>query len=255
MSKLPTLVLLLLFTAQAQADTVRVAVASNFLAAARALAQDFETLTGHRIDLSAGSTGKLYAQISHGAPFAIFLAANSREPERLEQDGMTAEGSRFTYAKGRLVLWSPAKDAFPQDVPAYLASVKIRRVAIANPKTAPYGVAAIQFLEAHELGKQPPFRLLTAESVAQSHQFAHSGNADLAFIALSQVVASAGADKKGSYWLVPESSYQPIEQQAVLLKTSASNAVATEFLGYLKSLPARRVIEEIWGYGVPGEAG
>jgi len=236
---------MLLAGASAQADEIRVAVASNFHEAAKTLAKRFAASSGHRVVLVPGSTGKHYAQIRHGAPFDAFLAADGARPERLEREGLAHAGERFTYALGQLVLWSPRED-YVDAAGAVLANADFRHLAIANPKLAPYGAAARQVLEERGLWQALQVRLVRGENVAQAYQFVASGNAALGFVALSQV-ERPGQPARGSWWKVPLSSYTPIEQQAVLLSDSAA---ARGFLTFLQSNEARTIIRA-YGYGLP----
>lgn len=230
----------------ALAEPLRIAVASNFLMPARALAEQYRVETGQPVKISAGSTGKLYAQIVNGAPYDLFFAANAREPERLEAAGLTVPGSRFTYALGRLVLWSAdgerLKDA---DGAAWLKRGDYARLAVANPKTAPYGAAAVQVLDALAVDRSRAGRLVVGENVSQAYQFAASGNVDAGFVALSQILTRPG----GSYWQVPADDYAPIAQQAVWLKRSADKAEARAFIDWLRSARVAAVIAG-FGYGV-----
>lgn len=232
-------VVLLLVVAPLRAEEVRVAVAANFLATLQALAPDYEAHSGDRLIISAGSSGKLYAQIVNGAPFDVFLAADQSYPARLEQGGHVVPGSRFVYARGRLVLWSA--DARPIEQ----ADLQRRkgRIAIANPRTAPYGLAAQQTLEALGLWDSVQPRLVQGESVGQAFQFAASGNAALAFVALSQVLNPANSFNRRHYWLVEERMHSPLVQEAALLARSAGSPGAQRFLDYLRSDEARRAIE------------
>ncbi len=233
---------LCLYGSQLAAQEVRVAVASNFLAPAKALARAYETAEGVPVKLSSGSTGKLYAQIVNGAPFDIFLAANRREPERLEAEGGAVKGSRFTYALGRLVLWS-ADARLVEDPRSVLEAGDYRRLALANPRTAPYGAAAVAVLEALGLRQKLDERLVYGENIAQAYQFVATGNAQLGFIARSQL-----PEGKGSSWIVPEDLYPPIEQQAVLLQRAADKARARAFMEYLRGPEAGALVES-FGYG------
>lgn len=227
-----------------QAGEVLVAVAANFTDASRLLAERFAQHTGHQARISYGSTGKLYAQIEHGAPFEVFLAADSRRPALAEEQGLAVSGSRFTYARGKLVLWSPQPGRF-EDGEDYLATPGTRPLAIANPRTAPYGLAAQQVLEHLRLWPAWQSHLVRGDSIAQTFQFVASGNAEAGFVALSQV--RAWPDQNGALWPVPDSYYQPITQQAVLLKRGEGNPAATAWLDFLRSAPARAVIEQ-FGY-------
>lgn len=227
-----------------RADEILVAVAANFTDASRELAALFTDTTGHRARLSYGSTGKLYAQIEHGAPFDVFLAADRQRPALAEQNGLAVTGSRFTYARGKLVLWSPHPDAF-EDGEIYLNQAPTTPLAIANPRTAPYGLAARQTLESLTLWTTWQPRLVRGDSIAQAFQFVATGNAGAGFVALSQV--SAWPDPVGSVWPVPETLYQPIEQQAVLLTRAQHNPVARAWMQFLRGEPAQAVIRR-YGY-------
>ncbi len=231
----------------AHADDIHVAVAANFQATLKTLARRFEQQTGDRVLISTGSTGKLYAQIRQGAPFEVFLAADDQRPALLEQQGFAIRGSRFSYALGKLVLWSREPGKVDPRGEA-LRHGKIRRLAIANPKTAPYGRAAQQTLHAMGLWHDWQPRLVRGENVGQTMQFAVTGNVDAAFVALAQVPQSDGAPS-GSVWIVPESDYQAIEQQAVLLRTAGSTQAARRFVQFLQSDGAREWIARE-GYGV-----
>ena len=242
--------LLLLFALQPAgvfAGEATVAVAANFLPVLRTLVRDFQQTSGHRLRISAGSTGKLYAQIRHGAPFDLFLAADAARPERLEREGHSVPGSRFTYAIGRLVLWSPRPGLF-DDGQVWLRRGRFGRLALANPKTAPYGLAARQFLQRRGLWTTLQGRLLRGESVAQAFQFVMTGNADAGFVALAQVRARANAS--GSLWPVPDTDHEPLEQQVVLLKRGEAKPAARAFHAWLRSEPARERIHAA-GYALP----
>jgi molybdate transport system substrate-binding protein len=229
----------------AQAEEVQVAVAANFTAPARLIAGDFEKDTGHKALLSFGSTGKLYAQIKNGAPFGVLLAADAGTPAKLEAEGAAVPGSRFTYAVGSLVLWS-AKPDFVDDQGEVLRTGDFQHLAIANPKTAPYGAAAIEVLTSLKaLGAIEP-KLVQGENIAQTYQYVKSGNAELGFVALSQVI-SDGKIASGSAWVVPRKLYKPIRQNAVLLTPGEGNAAAQAWLAYLKGEKARAVIKA-FGY-------
>ncbi len=236
-------------SATAFAEPLRIAVASNFLAPAKALVARFEESSGKAITVSAGSTGKLYAQIVNGAPYSIFLAANVSEPMRLEADGRAVAGSRFTYATGRLVLWSRKRALLTAvDGVELIRRQDFTRLAIANPRTAPYGAAAVQAMKA--LGLDPTGlgpQLVRGENVSQAYQFIASGNVDAGFVALSQV-GDPRRSVEGSYWLVPADLHDPIEQQAVLLAHAAADVHARAFLHYLRSPEARALIAG-YGYG------
>ncbi len=237
----------LLFAAYgARAGEVRVAAAADFVPTLTGLARDFEKTTGNRVLISMGSTGNLYAEISNDAPFDIFLSADAKTPKRLVAQGRAVGGSRFTYAVGRLVLWS----ARPGEVDAHgavLARGNFSHLAIADPVTAPYGAAARQVLTRlglwHTLGR----RIVDGENVGQTFEFIASRNAALGFVSLAQVRAEARA-YHGSYWQVPQTLYRPLRQQAVLLTAGAGNPAAVAFYRFLRTAPVRRAIRAA-GYG------
>lgn len=239
-------VLSMCFVLVARAAEVQVAVAANFAAPLARLGQDFRAATGHVLKLSSGATGKFYAQIVSGAPFEVLLAADEATPLRLVAEGHGVAGSRFTYALGRLALWS-AQPGFVGADGAVLASERFRHLAIANPKVAPYGAAAQQVLEARGLAGALAPKLVTGESIAQAYQFVFTGNAELGFVALSQLVVP-GRPPPGSYWLVPASLHREIRQDAVLLQAGVGKPAAAALLAFLKTDAARRVIEA-HGYG------
>lgn len=229
----------------ARSEEVRVAVASNFVTALKTLAADFERSSGHKVKLSAGATGKFYAQIKGGAPFDLLLAADDATPQRLEAEGHAVAGSRFTYAIGKLVLWS----ALPGLVDAQakvLHSGSFRHLAIASPKLAPYGVAAEQTLTRLGLLKALTPRLVQGESIGQTYSFVASGNAELGFVALSQLVDSNHISR-GSAWVVPADLYPALRQDAVLLAPGRHNAAAQALLSFLKTPPSKTVIRS-FGY-------
>jgi len=245
---LPRVVLagLLLGTAAARADEVLVAVAANFAGPMARIAQDFRAGTGHTARLSLGATGRFYSQVVAGAPFDVLLAADDETPARLAAEGHAVPGSRFTYAVGRLVLWS-ADPGLVDDEGAVLASGRFRHLAVANPKLAPYGRAAMQVLQARGLAGALAPRLVTAESIAQAHQFVASGNAELGFVALSQV-AAPDQPRTGSTWRVPPQLHAPIRQDAVLLRPGLGKPAAQALLAYLKG-PAAQAVIRAHGYG------
>jgi molybdate transport system substrate-binding protein len=235
-------------THSAQAGEVQVAVAANVMAAMQRIATDFERDTGHRAVLTSGATGKFYAQIVNGAPFDVFLAADDATPARLEAEGRTAAGSRFTYAIGRLVLWS-SRGGLVDAQGDVLRRGAFAHLAIANPKTAPYGAAAIEALTSLGLLDVLAPRFVQGENIAQAHQFVASGNAELGFVALSQVT-QAGTMADGSAWIVPAHLHAPIRQSAVQLATVRDPAAAQALLRYLKGEKARAVLRD-FGYEVP----
>jgi molybdate transport system substrate-binding protein len=238
------LLVLLSIGTLARAEPVQVAVAANFTAPARQIALDFERDTGHRAQLAFGATGKFYAQIKNGAPFEVLLAADDDTPAKLEKVGAAVAGTRFTYAVGRLVLWS-AKAGAVDDKGEVLKRGEFRHLAIANPRLAPYGAAAVEVLTALKLldALQPKF--VQAENIAQAHQFVASGNAELGFVALSQVMRD-GKPGDGSAWVVPAALHQPIRQDAVMLDKGRGKPAAEAWLKYLRSDKAKATIR---GYG------
>lgn len=242
-----SLCVLTVLTVPARAGDVLVAVAANFAGPAARIGEGFTAATGHTLKLSAGATGKLRSQISAGAPFEVLLAADDETPEKLVAEGHAVAGSQFTYAIGKLVLWS-AQPGYVDRQGAVLAAGNFTHLAIANPKVAPYGAAAMDVLKARGLTEALAPKLVTGESIGQTYQFVATGNAELGFVALSQV-AAPGKPVTGSYWLVPASLYGAIRQDAVLLKPGAANPAAAALLEYLKSEPARRVIQD-HGYGL-----
>ncbi len=229
-----------LLSGPALAARIHVAVAANFSAAMRDIATKFEQSTGHELLLSFGSSGKIFAQIQHGAPFQVFLSADREKPEALEQAGLGVPGSRFTYAVGALALWS-ATPGFVDDTPTRLISGAFNKLALANPKLAPYGVAAVEVLEALQLQQVTEPRWVVGENIAQAYQFVATGNADLGFVALSQILHQ-GRIKEGSSWLVPPELYSPIRQDAVLLQSATDSEGARALLDYLRSDEVRGII-------------
>jgi molybdate transport system substrate-binding protein len=247
MPRLLLAALLLLASFAAAAAQVRVAVAANMTAPIARIAEGFQAATGHHAVVALGSTGKFYAQIRNGAPFEVLLAADAATPQRLETEGLAQPGTRFTYAVGQLVLWS----AQPGVVDAggeVLKQPPRGPLAIADPKLAPYGAAAVETLQ--NLGVYAAWQphLVQGESIGQAYQFAASGNAPLGLVALSQVMRD-GRVARGSAWIVPADLHAPIRQDAVLLKAGANNPAAKAFLDYLRSEPARAVLRAA-GYAV-----
>lgn len=240
------LLLLAAFAASttARADEVQVAVAANFTAPAKLIAADFERDTGHKVQFSFGATGKFYAQIRNGAPFEVLLSADDTTPARLEKEGAAVAGTRFTYATGKLALWS-AKAGYVDQKGEVLKTGDFKHLAIANPKLAPYGAAAVEVLTALKLldALQPKF--VQGENIAQAHQFVATGNAELGFVALAQVMKD-GKLGDGSAWIVPATLHQPIRQDAVLLDKGRGKPAAEAWLGFLKSDKAKAVIR---GFG------
>ena len=230
------------------ASEVNAAVASNFSAPMKQIADVFQKESGDTVKLSFGSTGKFYEQIRGGAPFDVFFAADTATPQRMEQEGLTVNGSRFVYALGKLVLWS-AQPGYVDDKGAVLRKGGFGKLAIADPKLAPYGVAAQQTLEQLGLWDALQPKLVTGENITQTYQFVATGNAELGFVALSQVMRD-GKLSAGSSWLVPSDMYQLIQQSAVLLAGAKDKAAAQAFLDFLKGDKAAAVIRS-YGYALP----
>ncbi|MCB1768589.1 MAG: molybdate ABC transporter substrate-binding protein [Candidatus Competibacteraceae bacterium] len=230
-----------------QAAEVPVAVAANFTAPMQKIAAEFEKDTGHKALLSFGATGKLYAQIKNGAPFQVFLAADDKTPAKLEIEGDTVPGSRFTYAIGTLVLWSVKPDLV-DDQGDVLKKGKFQHLAITNPKTAPYGVAAVATLTKLGLFDTLQSKLVTGENVSQTYQFIFTGNAELGFIALSQVIVD-GQMTGGSAWIVPADLHEPIHQDAVILAKGQDQPAAQALVDYLKGEKAKAIIKS-YGYAL-----
>lgn len=235
-------------SAVANADEVQVAVAANFAEPMKRIAADFEKASGHKVLWSSGSTGKFYAQIKAGAPFEVLLAADSETPARLEVEGATVAGSRFTYAVGKLVLWS-AREVVVDAEGDVLKRGDYDHLALANPKLAPYGTAAEETLRALGIYAFAQPKFVQGENVAQTYQFVATGNALIGFVALSQVIGSDGRIKSGSAWVVPEKLYTPIRQDAVLLGKGRSKAAASALLKFLRAPDTQKVIQS-YGYGL-----
>jgi molybdate transport system substrate-binding protein len=236
---------MMLAPGQSMAEEIRVAVASNFKVAVTAIAKRFEAGTDHKVTVIFGSTGKHYAQIKNGAPFDAFFAADVRRPEQLEKEGIALPGSRFTYALGKVVLWSP-RTGYVDPQAGILERGEFHHLAIANPKFAPYGKAAEEVLQARGLWSRLSGRLVRGENIGQTFQFVNSGNAELGFVAYSQV-KRPNLQIDGSLWEVPQALYTPIEQQAVLLK---DNQAARDFLSFVRSDEALKIIRD-YGYDTP----
>jgi len=231
--------------ALAQAGEVTVAVAANFTAPMQKIAQAFEQDTGHKAQLAFGATGKFYAQIKNGAPFAVLLAADDETPARLEKEDLAVAGTRFTYATGRLALWSKSLNLV-DDKGEVLRSNSFYKIAIADPKLAPYGAAAMEVI--HKLGVQANVipKLVQGESIGQTFQFVNTENAQLGFVALSQISID-GRITQGSAWVVPQSMHTPLKQDALLLNAGKGNAAATALLTYLQGERARAIMRA-YGY-------
>lgn len=237
---------------QAGAGEVQVAVAANFAAPLAQISAAFTAATGHTVKVSVGATGRFYAQIVAGAPFQVLIAADDETPARLIQEGLAVAGSSHTYAIGKLALWS-AQPGTVDSQGAVLVAGRYSHLAVANPKTAPYGRAAMEVLKARGLMDALAPKIVTAESVAQAYQFVYTGNAEIGFVALSQLLVP-GKPAGGSYWLVPAALHGEIRQDAVLLTAGAANPAATALLAWLKSEPAKAVIQ-IYGYGHASSSG
>lgn len=235
----------LLLACAAYADEVQVAVAANFTAPMQQIAAEFEKDTGHKAVLSFGATGKFFAQISNGAPFDVLLSADDKTPAKLEKEFLAAPHTRFTYAIGKLVLWS-AKEGYVDAKGEVLKTGEFKHLALANPKTAPYGAAAITSMKKLGVLKNVEPRFVQGENIAQSYQFVATGNAELGFVALSQVYKD-GKITSGSAWIVPASLHEPIRQNAVVLARGRNNRAAAALTDYLKTNKARAIIKS-YGY-------
>lgn len=249
LTRLLTLGLLLTFSLTSEAATVLVAVASNFTKPMNEIAAAFNQATGHEASLSFGSSGKFVAQIENDAPFEVLLAADEKNPKKMAESGKGVANSRFTYAIGKLVLWS-AKPGLVDGQGQILSKGGFKHLALADPKLAPYGLAAEEVL--NKLGLleklQPLFVL--GENISQTQQFISTGNAELGFIALSQVIDTQGKIAEGSGWIVPDTLHKPIKQDAILLKKGESNPAALALLAFLKSTEALAIIKK-YGYNLP----
>ena len=231
--------------APAAAATVQIAVASNFMAPAKEIASAFTAKTGHQTNLSFGPSGQIYVQITHGAQFEVFLSADKERPQQAEKDGFSIYGTRFTYAVGRLVLYS-TRPGFVDANGKVLARGDFEHLAIADPTVAPYGLAAVESLGKLGLYDRLKPKVVQGSSIAQTFQFVQTGAAQVGFVAQSQVINRPD----GSRWIVPATLHSPIDQQAVLLKTGANNPAAKAFMTFLKS-PAARAIIRRYGYETP----
>lgn len=230
------------------AETVLVAVASNFTKPMTEIADAFEKASGHTAKLSFGSSGKFVSQLENGAPFEVFLSADDEKPLKLEQADLTVAGSRFTYALGTLVLWS-AKPGYVDEQGQILSKGGFRHLALPDPKLAPYGVAALEVLKGLGLQEKLQPLLVQGENISQAHQYVSTGNAELGFVALSQVIVD-GKIAEGSGWIIPADRHAPIQQDAVLMKIGAENPAASALLEYLKSAQALAIMQK-YGYGLP----
>lgn len=228
-----------LFGTQALAESIVVAVASNFYKPAQMLAKEFSQQTGHKVQLSTGSTGALYAQIRNGAPYDVFLAADQLRPELLVNHGLALAETRTTYAQGLLVLWSPRDGVTSKDLK------QLDKIALANPKNAPYGAAAVEVMQKTNFHPQ----LIEGKSISQAYQFVASGAVVGGFVAMSQVTEH-GELLKGSAWMIPDDLYSSINQDAVLLSHGHRKNAARQWLQFLGSESARAMIQK-FGYKVP----
>ena len=234
-----------LFAGLTHAAEVHIAVAANFTAPINEIAAAFEKASGHKVIAAFGPTGGLYTQIKHGAPFEVFLAADDSTPARLETEGEILAGSRFTYAIGKLVLWS-ASAGYVDAQGEVLRRNEFNHLSIGNPKTAPYGLAATQVLARLGLSEAVKPKLVEGTNITQAYQFVATGNAELGFVALSQVYKD-GQITAGSAWIVPEDMYEPIRQDAVILNKGKDNPAAAALVDYLKGPKAAAVIKS-YGY-------
>ena len=237
----------LAINAQAMAGQTNIAVAANFTDAAKEIAAAFKAKSGHDAVLSFGATGALYTQITQEAPFQVLLSADAEHPKKVVDAGLGVADSRFTYAIGKLVLWSKNADLVKGE--ETLKGGGFTKLSIANPALAPYGVAALEALKALKLDEALQPKLVQGNSIAQTFQFIDTGNAELGFIALSQLTGKSD----GSRWIVPQTFYKPIRQDAVLLKKGAANEAATAFMTFMKGAEARAIIEK-YGYAIDSQS-
>lgn len=237
----------LLLASSAWADDILIAVASNFTAPMAELVERFEQDSGHSVEVAFGSSGRFFAQISNGAPFQLFFSADQEKPIELEKSGLALADTRFTYAIGRLVLWSSDEELLRENTEA-LYGTGFNRLALANPRLAPYGQAALEVLQELNLVERTQQRWVLGENIAQTFQFVETGNADLGFVALSQV-SQRGEIHRGSGWVMPGNLYTPIRQDVVLLKRGEFCQACRELLSFVQSIQSRQVIES-YGYRV-----
>ncbi len=241
------IVALLLFGQSSWSATVLVAVAANFSKPMTDIAAEFEKETGHSAKLALGSSGKFVSQMENGGPFEVLLSADEKGPEKLEQAGLTVPNTRFVYALGKLVLWSTMPD-YVDNQGKILSTGDFKHLALADSKLAPYGVAAVEVLKNMKLFDKLQLFFVQGENIAQTYQFISTANAELGFIALSQVLEN-GKIANGSGWIIPDNLYAPIRQGAVLLKNGAENPAALALLEFLKSAPALAIIKK-YGYAL-----
>lgn len=238
---------LLLSLGEAQAAQTNIAVAANFTDAAKEIAAAFKQKTGHEAVLSFGASGQFYTQIAQGAPFQVFLSADDSRPKKLVEDGLAIADSRFTYAIGKLVLWSKSPGIVTGE--ETLKNASFAKLSICNPAAAPYGLAAVETMKSLNLYDSLRPKLVEGATITQAYQFVETGNAELGFVALSQLTGS----EAGSRWVVPQGLYNPIRQDAVLLKTGAGNDAAGAFIAFLRGPEARAIIEK-YGYVLDGQS-
>jgi molybdate transport system substrate-binding protein len=236
------------FAGIARAGTTNIAVAANFTDAAKEIASAFKAKSGHEAILSFGASGQIYTQIQQSAPYQVFLSADDERPKKLAEEGLAIQGSRFTYAIGKLVLWSKDQDLIKGE--ATLKANAFSRLSIANPSAAPYGAAAIEVLEALNLYGTIKTKIVMGNTIAQAFQFIETGNAEIGFVSLSQITGN----KAGSRWMVPQSLYTPIRQDAILLKNGETDDASREFMSFLKGPEARAIIEK-YGYVMDAKSG
>ena len=235
---------LCLVAVPAHADEISVAVAANFTAPMKLIAAEFERDSGHKLVTSFGSTGKFYAQIKNGAPFEVLLTADDETPEKLMKEGAAVSGSAFTYAIGKLVLWS-AKPGLVDSAGAVLKRGDFAHLSLAEPKLAPYGAAGVEAMKALRVYEAIQPKIVTAENITQAYQFISSGNAELGFVALSQVLKDGKID--GSSWLVPANLYSPIRQDAVILEKGRGKPAVDALMKYIRGDKAKAIIQS-FGY-------
>ena len=240
---LVTCMLLLLAAAQGvHAGEVKVAVAANFTEAAKKIGSAFETMTGHTAIFSFGSTGQLYTHITQGAPFDVFLAADQARPQKAVEEGFGLADTLFTYATGRIVLFSTTPDLVKGE--ETLLNATFGKIAVANPVTAPYGTAAVEAMKALGVFEQLAPKIVQGNNIAQTYQFVETGNAEVGFVAFSQVINKTS----GSRWIIPDDLYSAIAQDAVLVKRGADNDAARAFIEFVRGPEAHDILET-YGYG------
>ena len=234
-----------LMAVNAKAAEIKVAVASNFANVLKEIAIEFQKDTGHQLAITPGATGRFYAQISNGAPFDVFLSADDETPHKLAQEGKAIASSQFTYAIGRLALWSPNPEMIEKNADI-LKTDKFKFIAIANAKVAPYGQAAVQTMQKLGVLTKIEPRVVQGESISQTYQFVSTGNAQVGFVALSQIVEN-GKIKTGSAWIVPEEMHEPLKQDAVVLQSCKHMSACQALIDYLKSEKAKKLMAS-YGY-------